>query len=333
MKIRFAARSALVAIAQSTAVLGVHAVSIDTAQAQPFPVRPISIVVPFAPGGPAEVIARTVAQPMQEILGQQVVIEHKPGAGGNIGAEHVARQVRPDGYTIYFGSTSLASSVSLMNLNYDARRELAPLLGIGITPNLVIVGPNSPYKNLGELIAAAKAKPGNLTFGSSGPGTGSHLAGELFKSRTGVDLLHVPYKGSGAVLADLVAGRVDVLFEVQSSAVARVKSAQVRALATTASRRGSALPDVPTVVEAGYPGFEVGTWTGFFVPVATPPEVIARLEEAGLRALRSDYVRQRFEEMSVLPIPATAKEFRVYFENDIAQWAKLVRDYKLPRLQ
>jgi tripartite-type tricarboxylate transporter receptor subunit TctC len=320
-------------VAALAAALVVSASLAAPSSAQTFPTRPVSIVVPFAPGGPAEVIARTVAQPMQEILGQQVLIEHKPGAGGNIGAEHVARQVKPDGYTIYFGSTSLASSISLMNLNYDARRELTPIVGLGVTPNLVIVGPSSPYKTLGELVAAAKAKPGALTFGSSGPGTGSHLAGELFKARAGIDLLHVPYKGSGAVLADLVAGRVDVLFEIQSSAVARVKSGQVRALATTAAKRGSALPDVPTVAESGYPGFEVGAWTGLFVPVATPPEIIAKLEDAGLRALRSDYVKQRFEEMSVLPIPASAKEFRTYFENDIEQWAKLVREGRLQRLQ
>jgi tripartite-type tricarboxylate transporter receptor subunit TctC len=320
-------------VAALAAALVVSASLAAPSSAQTFPTRPVSIVVPFAPGGPAEVIARTVAQPMQEILGQQVLIEHKPGAGGNIGAEHVARQVKPDGYTIYFGSTSLASSISLMNLNYDARRELVPVAGIGVTPNLVIVGPNSPFKTLGELVAAAKAKPGSLTFGSSGPGTGSHLAGELFKARTGIDLLHVPYKGSGAVLADLVAGRVDVLFELQSSAVARVKSGQVRALATTAPKRGSALPDLPTVAESGYPGFEVGAWTGLFVPAATPPDVVARLESATIRALGTDYVKQRFEEMSVLPIPAPGKEFRAYFENDIEQWAKLVREGRLQRLQ
>jgi tripartite-type tricarboxylate transporter receptor subunit TctC len=299
------------------------------ATAQAFPSRPLSIVVPFAPGGPAEAVARIVVEPMQQILAERIIIEHKPGVGGNLGAHYVAKQSRPDGYTIFFGSTSLASSVSLMKLNYDARKDLVPVAGIGIIPNLVIVGPNSPYKTLRELIADAKAKPGQLTFGSSGPGTGSHLAGELFKAAAGIDMLHVPYKGSGAVIADLVAGRVDVLFELQSSAGGRVKGGQVRALATTATRRAKALPDVPTVAELGYPGFETGAWSGFFVPAGTPPEIVAKLEDATVKALHTDFVRQRFEEASILPIPESAAEFATYFETDIERWAKLVREGSL----
>ena len=299
------------------------------AQAQAFPNRPLSVVVPFAPGGPAEAVARIVVEPMQQILGERIIIEHKPGAGGNVGAQYVAKQSRPDGYTIFFGSTSLASSVSLMKTNYDARKDLVPVAGIGIIPNLVIVGPNSPHKTLRDLVTAAKARPGSMTFGSSGPGTGSHLAGELFKAAANIDLLHVPYKGSGAVIADLVAGRVDVLFELQSSAVGRVKGGQVRALATTASQRSKALPEVPTVAELGYSGFETGAWSAYFVPAGTPRDVVAKLEQATIKALRTEFVKQRFEEASILPIPESAAEFARYFETDIERWARLVREGRL----
>jgi tripartite-type tricarboxylate transporter receptor subunit TctC len=299
------------------------------ALAQGFPARPVTIIVPFAAGGPAEAIARVVAVPMGQQLGQPVVVELRPGAGGNVGAEYVAKQARPDGYTVLFGSTSLASSVSLLKLAFDPRRDLAPVAGVGLSPNLIIVGPGFPYRTLNDVIKAAHERPSALTFGSSGPGTGSHLAGELFKARAGVELLHIPYRGSGAVLADLVAGRVDLLFELQSSAVARVKAGQVRALATTTLRRIAALPDVPTVAELGFPGFETGAWTGFFVPAATPRDVIARLEAATIGALRSDLAKQRFEEMSVLPIPESAAAFGRYFDADVEAWAKLVRDGRL----
>lgn len=302
--------------------------------AQAFPTKPISMVVPFAPGGPAEAVARVVAEPMHEFLGQRVIIEPRPGAGGSIGGQYVATQAPPDGYTLFFGSTSLASSVSLMKLNFDPRKDLVPVAGIGILPNLVITGPGSPYKTLADVIRAAKAKPGALTFGSSGPGTGSHLAGELMKAAADIDLLHIPYKGSAAVIADLIAGRVDLLFEIQSSAVARVRSGQVRVLATTAAQRSPALPDVPTVAESGYPGFETGAWNGFFVRAGTPPEIIARLEEATIRALHTDFVKQRFEgEMSVFPIPAKREAFKKYFEDDIEKWAKLVREGRLKVIQ
>lgn len=303
------------------------------AAAQSFPAKPVTLIVPFAPGGPAEAVARVIAEPMQQTLGQKVLIEHKPGAGGNIGGQYVAKQSAPDGYTVFFGSTSLASSVSLLKLNYDPRKDLTPVAGIGILPNVLIVGPNAPYRTLAEFVAAAKAKPGMLTFGSSGPGTSSHLAGELFKSVAGIDLLHVPYKGSGAVLADLIAGRVDALFELQSSALGRIRGGQVKALATGAQRRASALPDVPTIAESGYPGFEAGAWNGLFVPAGTPRDVVARLEDSTLKALRTDFVKQKFEEASILPIPESSAAFGKYFEADIEKWAALVREGRLKPIE
>jgi tripartite-type tricarboxylate transporter receptor subunit TctC len=300
--------------------------------AQGFPSKPVTVVVPFAPGGPAEVITRTVVEPMQDFLGQKFVIEQRPGAGGNIGGQYVAKQSRADGYTLFLGSLSTASSVSLMKLNYDPRKDLVPVAGIGAFPNLMIVGPNFPYKTIAEIVAAARAKPGTLTFGSSGPGTSSHLAGELFKATAGIDVLHVPYKGSAAVIVDLIAGRVDLLFEVQNSAIGRVKAGQVRVLSTTAARRSASLPDVPTIAES-FPGFEMGTWIGFFVPAGTPNDVIARLEDATIRALRADSVKRRFEESSVVPIPESAAAFGKFFEQDVEKWAALVRQGKLKPIE
>lgn len=303
------------------------------AGAQSFPSKPVIIVVPFAPGGPAEGIARITAHSMEQVLKEKIVIETKPGAGGNIGAHYVAKQARPDGYTMLFGSTTLASSVSLMKPNYDARKDLMPVAGIGMIPNLLITGPNTPYKTLKDVVDAAKAKPKTITFGSSGPGTGSHLAGELFQAAAGIDLVHVPYKGSAAVIADLMAGRVDLLFEVGNTAIGRVKAGQVRAVATTAGRRMPALPDTPTVAESGFPGFETGAWNGYFVPAGTPADVVAKLEDAVVKALATDYTRQKFEEAGVLPIPIRAAEFGRYFETDIEKWAKLVREGRLQPIQ
>lgn len=305
----------------------------SAAGAQSFPNKPVIIVVPFAPGGPAEGIARITAHSMEPFLGEKIVIESKPGAGGNIGAQYVAKQARPDGYTVLFGSTTLASSVSLMKVSYDARKDLIPVAGIGMIPNLLTTGPNSPYKTVKDVIAAAKAKPRTITFGSSGPGTGSHLAGELFKAEAGVDLVHVPYKGSAAVISDLMAGRVDLLFEVQNTAIGRVKAGQVRAIATTALRRTPGLPDVPTVAESGLPGFETGAWNGYFVPAGTPQEIVAKLEDVVAKALATDYTRQKFEEAGVLAIPIRAAEFGKYFETDIEKWAKLVREGRLQPIQ
>ena len=228
-----------------------------------------------------------------------------------------------------FGSTSLAANVSLTKLNFDPRKDLTPVAGIGVAPNLLIVGPGFPHRTLAEVVAAARAKPNTLTFGSSGTGTGSHLAAELFQARAEINLVHVPYKGSGAALADLVAGRIDLLFEVQGAALGRVKSGQVRALATAAARRVSALPEVPTIAESGYPGFEAGAWLGFFVPAGTPPETVAKLEQAVIASLRDESVRKNLDDTGLVPIPESAAEFGKYFAADIERWAKLVRDARL----
>src|SRR5689334_8174366 len=232
---------------------------VTPALAQNFPSRPIVMVIPYAAGGSADVVGRLVANEMSKTLGQNVILELKPGAGGNIGAELVAKTAKPDGYTILLGSLSLSSNPSLMKLNFDPRKDLVAVAGIATLPNLMVTSAGGSIRTFKDAIAAARQKPGELTFGSSGPGTSSHLSGELLKAAAGIDMTHVPYKGSGAVYPDLMAGRVNFLFDLAGSAMGFIQGGKVRALATTAPRRSPALPDVPTIAET-FPGFEFGAY-------------------------------------------------------------------------
>ncbi|MGD9944325.1 MAG: Bug family tripartite tricarboxylate transporter substrate binding protein, partial [Burkholderiaceae bacterium] len=208
-----------------------------------------------------------------------------------------------------------------------------PVAGIAAIPNLVVISADSPLKTLGDVVKAAKARPGELNFGSSGPGTGSHLAGELFKDAAGIQITHVPYKGSGAVYPDLIAQRVTLLFDVMGSAVGQVKGGKVRALATTSKRRSKALPDVPTIAEQGYPDYELVTWFGFFAPAGTPPEALAKLEQATAAALNSPAVRERLSQIGSEPVPVPAAAFGTYFNQDVELWARLVKQGKVAPLQ
>jgi len=303
------------------------------ALAQNFPARPISMVVPYAAGGSADVIGRLVAAEMSKTLGHNVVLELKPGAGGNIGAELVAKTARADGYTILLASLSLSSNVSLMKLNFDPRKELVAVAGIATFPNLMVTAADGPFRSLKEAIAAAKQKPGELTFGSSGPGTSSHLTGELLKAAAGIDMTHVPYKGSGAVYPDLMAGRVNFLFDLAGSAMGFVQGGKVRALATTSSRRSPALPEVPTIAESGFPGFEFGAYLAVFAPAATPKEAIAILEDAVGKAIRAPLVKERLTLTAAEPVPVSAAGFQKYFNDDVERFARLVREGKLAPLR
>ena len=260
-------RSPVLSAVLSTAVAVAASAAADGALAQgasaSFPTRPITMIVPFAPGGSAEVLGREFGIEMPKLLGQNVIIELRPGAGGNIGAEYVAKQSRADGYTVLLGSLSVSTNVSLMRLNWDPRKDLVPVAGIATVPNLLVIATDSPWKTVTDLVNTAKAKPGALFFGSSGPGTSSHLAGELFQDRGGVTLTHVPYKGSGAVYPDLIAGRVNMLFDLAGSAVGQISGGKVRALATTARKRSPAMPDVPSISET-FAGFDFGSWFALF---------------------------------------------------------------------
>lgn len=307
--------------------------SAANAMAQGFPSRPIVMIVPYAAGGSADVVGRLVGAEMSKTLGHNVILELRPGAGGNIGAEIVARNTKPDGYTILLGSLSLSSNPSLMKLNFDPRKDLVAVAGIATLPNLMVTAAGSPYKSLKDAIAAARQKPGELTFGSSGPGTSSHLTGELLKAAAGIDMTHVPYKGSGAVYPDLMAGRVNFLFDLAGSAMGYVQGGKVRALATTSSRRSQALPDVPTIAESGFPGFEFGAYLAIFAPAGTPRDAIAVLEDAVGKAIQMPTVKERLTLIAAEPVPVSSAGFQKYFNDDVERFARLVREGKIQPLQ
>ena len=315
------------------AAAGILGLGLSGAWAQGFPARPITLVVPYAAGGSADVVGRLVAAEMTKTLGQNVVIELRPGAGGNIGAEVVARTAKADGHTILLASLSLSSNPSLMKLNFDPRRDLVAVAGIANFPNLMVTAVDGPYRSFRDALEAARQKPGELTFGSSGPGTSSHLSGELLKAAAGIDMTHVPYKGSGAVYPDLISGRVNFLFDLAGSAIGYVQGGKVRALATTSSRRSGSLPDVPTIAESGFPGFEFGAYLAVFAPAATPKEAIAALEDAISKAIQAPAVVKRLAITAAEPVPVSSAGFQKYFNDDVERFARLVREGKIKPLR
>ena len=311
----------------------IAALATSTAMAQKFPARPVTMIVPYAAGGSADVVARPVAAEMSKVLGENVVVELRPGAGGNIGAEYVAKSARPDGYTILLASLSLATNVSLMKLTFDPRKDLAPIGGICTFPNILVVSAQDPARSLSDIVERAREQPGKLTYGSSGPGTSSHLSGELLSAAANIQLVHVPYKGSGAVYPDLIARRVTMLFDLMGSASGHIKGGQVKALATTGARRAAALPEVPTFAESGFPGFEFGAWLGLFAPDETPKDALARLEEAMLKAIATPDMKSRLAQMGGEPIPARAADFWKFFNDDAERYARLVREGTVKPIQ
>ena len=304
-----------------------------TAFGQSFPTRPVVMIVPYAAGGSADVVARPLAAEMGKALGENVVVELRPGAGGNIGAEYVARSARGDGYTILMASLSLATNVSLMKLSFDPRKDLVAIGGITTFPNILLVSSQDPARNLQDVVERARKQPGKLTYGSSGPGTSSHLAGELLSAAANIELTHVPYKGSGAVYPDLIARRVTMLFDLAGSASGHIKGGQVKSLAMTGARRASALPDVPTFIESGFRGFEFGAWLGLFAPNETPKDIVARLEDAMLKSIQTPEMKSRLANMGGEPIPARAAEFWKFFDDDVERYARLVREGKVKPIQ
>jgi len=291
--------------------------------AQNYPNKPIKMVVPYAAGGSADILSRPISNAMGQALGQTVFTELRPGAGGNIGAEFVAKSA-PDGYTLLFASLSLSTSVSFAKLNFDPRSDLKAIAGIATLPSVLLVSGKSNIKNFDDLIN--EAKKSNVNFASAGPTTGSHLFGELIKSRSKTDMAHIPYKGSGAAYPDLIAGRITFMFDVMGSALPQVKSGQVRAIAVTATKRSSALPDVPTLNELGYPGFDVGTWFGIFAPSAIPTAIQNRLEEAVLVALNTPEVINQLASVMAEPVPRKGADFGRWYLEDTEKWAKLAKE-------
>lgn len=298
-----------------------------------FPDRPVTMIVPYAPGGSADVMARVIAPEMARLLGQPVVVELRPGAGGHVGGAYVANTVRADGYTFILGSVSKATGPSLQNLTYDPVQNLTPLGGIGTVPVMMVVSPDSPHRSVGAVIAAARARPGEISYGSSGLGTGSHLAGELLAAATGTQLLHVPYRGSGAVYPDLISQRLTFLMDAMGSSAGQVRSGAVRALGMSSRERSPVFPEVPTILEQGVPDYEFSLWLGFFVRTGTPADVFARLEAAHREAMTTPSVQQRLQQTSSIAIPTDAAGFAAYYRADVARWAELVRRGSVKRIE
>jgi tripartite-type tricarboxylate transporter receptor subunit TctC len=298
-----------------------------TSSAQGFPEKPIRFVVGFTPGGPSDILARALGQKLAERWNQQVVIENRPGAGGNVAAEAVARSAA-DGYTWLLGNNSiLATNHSLYrSLPYDPVKDFAPVSLVAVQPNILVVHPQVPANSVAELIALAKKNPGKLNYASSGAGAAAHLAGELFKTMAGVDLVHVPYKGAQPALTDVIAGQVQVMFATSASVIPFIKAGKLRGLAVTSARRSPSVPDLPTVAEAGVAGFEAITWHGVVVPAATPAPLVERLNREIVSVLGLPDLRERLAALGAEVLAGTPREFADYIAAEIPKWSKVVRD-------
>ena len=296
------------------------------ARAQAWPTRPIAWVVPFTPGGITDTSSRLVAQPMGAHLGQQVIIENRPGAGGAIGTEAVARAA-PDGYTVLYGTqgTMATNPVLYRNIRYDALRDFAPVHGLTQTALLLVCNPARPWRSFADFVAAARAAPaGEITYASSGIGTGTHMAAELFQLAAGVRLTHVPYTGSAPALNDLVAGRTDIMFDYVVSTRAHLEGGRLRPLATTGPARFAVLPEVPTVREAGLPDAETVSWSGMMAPAATPPAILARLAEGMHAGLTDPRVVQTLTATGSAPLMLSGQAFRDFVAEDVVRWRQVV---------
>ncbi|HZR03504.1 MAG TPA: tripartite tricarboxylate transporter substrate binding protein [Burkholderiales bacterium] len=289
-----------------------------------YPERPIRLVVPYAAGGAADAVARVIGQRMSQELGQPVVIDNRAGADGNIGAEAVARSA-PDGYTILMGDVGNMTMGPAVRKStpYDAIRDFAPISQLVSAPNILAVHPSVPVTNFRELIAYAKANPAKLSFASSGTGGSAHLAGELLKRATGIDIVHIPYKGAAPAIADVLRGDVQLMFGL-SVVLPHVRDGKLRAVATTGSRRMASLPDVPTVAELGFPGFEATAWYGLLAPAGTPKAIIARLHDVAVHALQAPEVRQKLEAAGNEIVGSTPEQFASYIGSEKAKWSETV---------
>ena len=296
------------------------------ALAQAFPTKPAKLVVPFPPGGPLDATGRLIAQHLTERWGQSVVGENKPGAGGNIGADFVAKSP-PDGYTVVMGalSTHAVNPSLYARMPYDAQKDFAPITLIAITPNVLVVNPDLPVHSVKELIAYAKARPGKLSFGSGSIGSAGHLAGELFKVDAGIDMVHVPYKGAAPATQALLAGDTQLMFDNLANAMAQVKAGKLRALAVTTAERSKLAPELPTMAEAGLPGFDISTWYGLFAPAGTPPDIVNQWNADVTAMLRTPAMRERLLAQGAEPAPDTPAEFARFVAAEAAKYARIVK--------
>ncbi|HET7401421.1 MAG TPA: tripartite tricarboxylate transporter substrate binding protein [Usitatibacter sp.] len=302
------------------------AVQAGPACAQAYPARPIKIVVPYPPGGFNDTLGRTLAQKFSDAWGQTALVENKPGGNTLIGSDYVAKSA-PDGYTLLVVAFPFAVTPSLIkDMPYDTLRDFAPVVLAAQSPNLLVVNPQLPVKSVGELIALAKAQPGKLSYASTGNGSSNHISMELFKSLAGVDIVHVPYKGSAPAVSDLMGGQVQLMFDNLPNVLPQVKAGRLRALATSGTARTPLAPDLPTVAEAGVPGYEVMVWFGLVAPARTPREVVEKLNAEVKRILAMPDVRERFQAQGVEPVGSTPEQFGEHIRAQMSKWAKVVKE-------
>jgi tripartite-type tricarboxylate transporter receptor subunit TctC len=307
--------------------IALFAFATTVAFAQGYPTKAVKIIVPFAPGGNVDITARLVAPGLSEALGHPVVVENKPGAGGTIGADLVAKS-QPDGYTLLMGSNSTFSvAPSLYPKNpYDPLKDFAPVIMIASAPFVLVTNPASSAKTAAELVAQGKANPGKLTMSSAGTGSSNHLVGELFQEISGAKFTHIPYKGSGQALTDLMGGQVDLHFDQITSAASHIQAGKLKALLVTSPQRVPMLPDVPTAAQAGYPRFQATNVTGLIAPAGTPREIIDKLNAATRKVIAQPAVREKFEGLGAEAVGGTPEEFGAYIKDDFSKWTRIVKE-------
>ncbi|MDZ4188183.1 MAG: tripartite tricarboxylate transporter substrate binding protein [Hydrogenophaga sp.] len=305
------------------------AISGGSAMAQAWPSRPISLIVPFPAGGTTDVLARALAQPLAQVLGQPVVVESKPGAGATIGANFVAK-ANPDGYTLLMGAVhhTIATSV-YKKLTYDFAKDLAPVTTVALVPNVLVVNASTSAKTVAELVKMIKAEPGKFAYGSNGNGTAQHLIGTQFQSVTGTQLIHTPYRGSAPLTTDLLGGQILMSFDTVTPVLPHIKAGKLRALAVTTAKRSAALPDVPTLEEAGMKDFNIGTWFGVLAPAATPKEIVNRLNTEIVKIIQSPEFRARMADIGAEPIGDTSEQMAKQIASETAKFSVLVKEAKI----
>ena len=313
-------------LALSVLATGALALAPLAAQAQAFPSKALTIVVPFSAGGTTDILARVVGQYMAKDLGQPVIVDNRAGAGGNIGAQMVARAA-PDGYTLLMGTvgTHAINQSLYKKMPFDPIKDFAPITRVALVPNLLVANPSQPFKTVKELIAYAKANPGKVTFASSGSGTSIHLSGEMFQQMAGVEMQHIPYKGSAPALTDLLGGQTAIMFDNMPSVIGHVRNGKLRPIAVTTPTRSPALPDVPTIAESGVPGYSATSWFGLLAPASTPAPVIAKLNASILKALADPEVKKKLAEQGAEPHGEKPEQFAEFIRSETAKWGQTVK--------
>jgi tripartite-type tricarboxylate transporter receptor subunit TctC len=321
-------RRRLAALAASSVLaplLGGRNSAAQTTSAQGWPSRIVKLVVPFTPGGGIDSIGRILGARLSEMWGQQVVIENRPGAGGNIASEFVARSAS-DGYTMYISAAGLAVNRYLFeSINYDPLADFAPVTLICLFPNVLVVPNSSPLRSVGDLVAKARSDPGKLTFASPGHGSSPHMSAELFKYMAKVDLTHVPYRGASPAYTDVIAGRVDCTFAVMASGLPLVRAGQLRALGVTTATRVASAPEIPTIAESGIPGYDTSSWFAFFVPAKTPPEIIAKMHADTVAALAEPQIRAKLDALGVIVVGSSPEQLGAHLKAEMERWAPVIK--------